>query len=508
MSGESGVFWSDKVEKALVGAFLDEPARVIPAMIERGVVSDWWFEGKNRVLFDVAMKRFEKNEAVDFTSVAVDVEKNAEWVGLFGDDSGIHLYVSECLDACGSSLHAEFYVCELEKFYLKREGVKRAGELQKQLRASDDPGPVLMGVSELFSGLLVKRDVLKSNLDTMLDEVALWEQLREDRMAGKERVLDGLSLGIDELDEIVCGAKSGLYIIGGRPSEGKTTLADQLMHNIAVIHGTVGLATLDMTRERMLRRAICREAGVSLGKLSLGYAGKMQLAKCREAAEVIGRRPIHITDRLRDIRSICSWGRMLACKNGLKALFVDHATLVKGGDDIAQWNQRAVVEHVSGSLKALSIELKISVFLLAQLSRSPMKENRYPRMDDLRESGALEQDANVVIIVYKDKNKDLHGKNLRGSWIDVQKSQDGAQGAVAVWQHAPYFRFEVAEWTYDEEGNGNPFGNPPGDLNADDPDSSDHEPKIPVKQGPGVMQGEFGLEPESLDDDGRFGDYA
>jgi len=505
VSGEKGMFYSEDVERALLGAMLDEPLRVIPEMIARGLVGDWWHESRHRQIYDAAMKRFELNEPVDVTTVSTDILKLGDGSAF---DEDVQVYVYECMDSCPTSLHAEFYVCELRKFYLKREGVRKALELQKQIRDADDPTTAIMGAGELFSGMIDVRQAEKGNLETMLGEVALWEQLHEDRLAGKERVLDGLSLGIEQLDEIVCGAKPGLYIIGGRPSEGKTTLADQIMHNVAIIHGTVGLATLDMTRERMLRRAICREAGVSLSKLSLGYAGKLQLAKCREAAEVIGRRPIHITDRLRDIRSICSWGRMLKCRHGLQALFVDHATLVKGGDDIASWNQRAVVEHVSGSLKALSIELKLPVFLLAQLSRSPMKENRYPRLDDLRESGALEQDANVVMIVYKDKNKELHGKNLRGSWIDVQKSQDGAQDAIAVWQHAPYFRFEVADWTYDmETGEGYPFGSPPGDLNADIPDEGE---VVSVKKSnvPKVMQGKLGLEPEQLDSDDHFGEYA
>lgn len=499
------VFYSEQVEMALVGSFLVEPERVIPEMVDRGVCGDWWYDGRHRQIYDAAMKRFDGHKGVDITTVSTEVGRGGD-LGLFGGNQhGVLMYLNDCVDASGTALYSVSYVEELRKFYLKREGYRRATELQGKLRNADDPSSVLMGAGDVFASLIGARVEEKSNTETMLAEVDLWEKLHEDRMAGRERVLDGLSTGIDELDEIICGLKAGLYIIGGRPSEGKTTLADQIMHNIAILHGTVGLATLDMTRERMLRRAICRESGVSLSKLSMGFVGKMQLAKCREAAEVVGGRPIFITDRLRDVRSICSWGRMLASRNGLKALFVDHATLVKGGEDIAQWNQRAVVEHVSGSLKALSLELKIPVFLLAQLSRSPMKDGRYPRLDDLRESGALEQDANVAIMVYKDKNKALWGKNLRGSWIDVQKNQDGETGQIAAWQHAPYFWFEVAEWSYDSEGNENPFGNPPGDLNTE---KVDVDEPAPSKMLPKVLQGDLGLEPEQVDDDGRFGEYA
>ncbi len=457
-------FVDRELEMAVIGGALDDVASVLPVFVTHRVAPEWFSDELAWGAFEVVRDFFAQGRDVDLVTVRVEMERRR------GDDKA-GLFLAECLDACASPELAGAYVERLRDFWLRREICRLGRQVAKDAEDVVSPLDLLGRIPELFGGLVEPDQGEKSNADLIAHSIELWGSARERRQAGDEVVLAGLETGIPGLDEILCGLQPGLLIIGGRPSEGKTTLGDQIMQHVAVKHGAVALATLDMTRERMLRRVICREAGVSLPKLAKGFASVRQLELCKDVGAAIGRRPVFITDRLRDIKSICSWGRMMKMRHDVKLLMVDHASLVDGDENTARWNKNAVVSQVSGSLKALSIDLGIPVILLSQLNRQNKRDNRPPELEDLRESGSLEQDANVVLFVYKDSKKDLSSKNVRAEWIEVKKQQDGEQAALPVWLHAPYFFFEEAAWGADEDGNDVPFAMKPGEYAEEEEES-------------------------------------
>jgi replicative DNA helicase len=212
----------------------------------------------------------------------------------------------------------------------------------------------------------------------------------------------------------------------------------------------VGRVTLDMTRRRLLARAACRKAGVSLPKLKHGFAGKAQLAQIEEAARILMGYPMFINERDRDLRAICTWARAEKMRHDIKLLTIDYVQQIQVTDGARNWSTADKLSHASLMLKGLALELAIPVIVLSQLNRSVEQSERIPRLDDLRGSGSLEQDASIVIMSYKDeKVPEVH--NRTPQWLDVAKDQDGETGTIPFWFRRAYFLFDEAPPGFAEE---------------------------------------------------------
>jgi replicative DNA helicase len=233
---------------------------------------------------------------------------------------------------------------------------------------------------------------------------------------------------------------------------------DQIAEFLANQNIPVARATLDMTVERLIARTTSRRAGVSLPKLNAGFAGENQLAKVTEAGELIGDYPMYITDELHDVNAICTWVRAMKIKHDIQLFTLDYVQQVGvTGRSTQYMNENQTLTQVSRKFKRLALELKIPIILLSQLNRGSDHEDRIPTLSDLRGSGSLEQDANMVILLYHDKKEeDREGK--RPQWMDVAKNQDGPTGTLPFWFWANYFRFDEAEvneegaWMYGNDG--------------------------------------------------------
>jgi replicative DNA helicase len=302
-------------------------------------------------------------------------------------------------------------------------------------------------------------------------KLAQFEKAAEQREAGEE-ACPGLETPWPAVTELMAGLEVGLTILAGRPSQGKTTIEDQIVVGLAARGVPVGRITLDSTPEELMARAMCRMAGVSLPKLKFGWAGRSNLARVRQARDILAQYPMYITDQEREIRGICARARAWRIHHGIELLTVDFVQLVEAADmGRSQWDRVACVSYVSKTLKALAFQLKIPVLVLSQLSRAVEKDGREPVLSDLRDSGSLEQDAEKVAFVYKDRSKcrameaEAPGitKKIRATWLDVLKHKNGQTDRQALWMRPHYFRF-------DEDPSGD-FSHIPGiDADHDDND--------------------------------------
>lgn len=435
------------IERAVLGGVLMGGPNAYAQTQEAGVDSEWFYGPTERKVWDAIHSIMGTRQVIDPLILQSHLESQ--------DDSGaidFDLYVESLMDAIPTTAHIPIYIAQLKEHWQRRTLLSISMSIRDRLFNRDKVEDIVGATSKTLSNVLANSVPKKSHADMLNDFL---EQCREVKESGGTKRI-GMSTGLDCLDECIVGLQTGLYLIAARPSMGKTTLVDQIMHHVATTYGPVALATLDMSEARMVRRSLCREAGVSLPKLALGYFTEPQMARCKELAPILGARKIHINDQAYRIDQIIAWATAMVMRHGIKLLAVDHATLVGGDPD--QWNQqtRAIVEETSKRLKAFAIKHDIPVILLSQLNRSSAKDWREPELHDLRETGALEQDANVVIMLYKDRDEELSSKNLRAAWAKIAKNQDGELGKISLWLHAPYFLFEECSTQDAEDDDGKP----------------------------------------------------
>ncbi len=267
-------------------------------------------------------------------------------------------------------------------------------------------------------------------------------------MASGDR-LTGLPTGIDKLDEMTAGLKGGeLIIVAGRPGMGKTAFAlNVAMHAAQARQVPVAVFSLEMRKDELVRRVLCGEARVDGGHLRTGQLSTAEWTKLINAAGPVSELSIFIDDTaalsVMELRGKC---RRLRAEHGLKLIVVDYLQLMRSGSK--NDNREQEISEISRSLKALSKELDVPVIALSQLNRGvetrPGKDKR-PQLADLRESGAIEQDADVIMFVYRPEvyASDEERQNLRGlAEIIVGKQRSGPTGIVRCRFFHEYTRFE------------------------------------------------------------------
>jgi replicative DNA helicase len=299
----------------------------------------------------------------------------------------------------------------------------------------------------------------ESVLDLCDRQIGEWGEAVRKRLAG-EQPMPGLPLPWEGLTEFWGSLTPGLHVLAARPSAGKTTLEGQIATHLAMNGIPVGRATLDMGAQQLAGRMLAEQGEVSAAKLNFGFGGQADLQRVRDARDLMGANglPMWINAQERDVSGICAWARSMALRRGMKLLTVDYCELV-GASALGRMESDDVkrVTYVSHAFKRLAYELGIPVLLLSQLDRAVEKEDRAPRLSDLRWSGAVEQDADYVLFLWIDtkKRKQMEDpskggkfgatKHKRPVWIFKAKDKGGATDKMPLWMYPPYFRFVEAE---------------------------------------------------------------
>jgi replicative DNA helicase len=252
-----------------------------------------------------------------------------------------------------------------------------------------------------------------------------------------------------------------VHLLGARPSAGKTTLEGLIATNLSKRGIGTARATLDMAGQKLVARMLAAEAEVSAAKLNFGYCreGGRDLQRVRDARDVLAgmKLPMWLNWGDRDVAGICSWARAMKLRHDIGLLTVDYVELV-GASILGRMESDDVkrITYVSHAFKRLAYELGIPVLLLSQLDRAVEKEDRPPRLSDLRWSGALEQDADFAFFlwIHSKKRKQMDDpekggqvgatKHKRPVMLLKAKDKDGGTGELPLWMYPPYFRFAPA----------------------------------------------------------------
>ena len=435
-----------EAEQVILGAAILEPEDTIPLLVER-LRPEYFYHRAHRVIFRTIRELFDRSEPSDIVSLANRLEEKGDM-----EKAGGRIYLTELLDRVTTTASLEYYADIVRKKATLRALIESGGRIAEfgYDEASDTSEILDKAESLIFD--ISRRD---SKGDYYLVSEFLYEHidtLAELHSDPSKHTLSGFSTGFPRLDEMTSGLhRSDLIVIAGRPGMGKTSLALTFARNVALREkAKVAIFSLEMTKEQLLERLLCGEAKVSLHRLRGGYVPPDKWRDIAKAANEFQKATIIVDDTPgNSILEIRAKARRMALQHGLDMLIVDYLQLVEGSirTDIREQE----ISHITRSLKKLARELDVPVIAVSQLNRAVEQRERgrrYPRLSDLRESGAIEQDADVVAFIYRADYYDEPSDSVKSGQgagseaeIIIAKQRNGPVDKLSVVFHKAYASF-------------------------------------------------------------------
>lgn len=432
-----------EAEQAVLGAMLIDKEAIAKAT--ELLSADDFYREAHRVIFSAMLELYNKNEAVDMVTVT-EILKRDNKLEDIGGIAYITSLANVVLTAANVKYHAEIVA---EKSVL-RQLVRVSTEIAAMgYEANDDVGTLLDTAESRIleiSNRKKKNDFTAIN-DILMDSVQSIESLLQNKGG-----LTGLPSGFADLDKLTSGLHpSDFIILAARPSMGKTALALNIVQNVAlrahkVIGGeprSVAFFSLEMSKEQLVNRMLCAEAGIDSQRLRVGEMHDEDWTHLWDACDTMSRAKIYIDDTAgitaMDMRSRA---RRLKAEHGLDLIVVDYLQLMQGsGKRNNSGDRQQEVSEISRSLKALARELDVPVLALSQLSRSvESRQVKRPMLSDLRESGSLEQDADIVAFLYREDyyNPDTENKHTE---LIIAKHRNGPVDTVNLFFQKQFTKF-------------------------------------------------------------------
>jgi len=423
-----------EAEQSVLGSLLmDQEA--ITKITDRLTPSDF-YKTEHRRIFEAILELFETQSPIDVLTLSNKLEDKKQ----IGDVGGVS-YLTSLVNSVPTASHvAQYAQIVHDKATLRRLisaanqissfAITDAGNLDEVLDKSEQ---TLFAVSQhyLKQNFIPLKSVLSESFERL-------DKLHQDRDK-----LRGLGTGFDDLDNLLAGLQpSDVVVLAARPSMGKSSLALNIALQAAVKDGVpVGIFSLEMSKEQVVDRLICAEAEVDSWKLRTGNLVDTDFEKIGKAMGRLAEAQIFIDDSANtNVMEMRAKARRLQSEYGLGLLVVDYLQLMESHRPSDSRVQE--ISEISRSLKGLAKELNVPVLALSQLSRAvEMRSPKIPQLADLRESGAIEQDADVVIFIYRDEyyDKDTERKNIAD--ILIRKHRNGPTGDVELYFHPEYMKF-------------------------------------------------------------------
>lgn len=401
-----------------------------------------FYSDANAKIFEVVADLSEANKAIDITTVANELEKK----DLLNKIGGMP-YLSEVINSIASPANIDEYIEIVEEKAVRRRLIETSLEIEKAGYSSDDSLNDLLDNAEKKMLNVVK--TRKGSEFRKIQEVISTAQTNLEKLSEFGGDVTGLTTGFDEIDKLTSGLhESELIIIAARPAMGKTAFALNLATNVAIKNNkTVAIFNMEMPAEQLANRMFAAEGQIEGYKLSSGNLLKSDWRKLDEAISRLSDTKIFIDDTpgitISEIRAKCR--RLASSEGDLGLIVIDYLQLVTGSTKYAGNRQQEIAE-ISRSLKTLAMELKVPIVALAQLSRSvESREDKRPLLSDLRESGSIEQDADIVAFLYRDdyytRKVEYEDGSSKSEFI-VAKHRNGATKTIPMLFRKNISRFE------------------------------------------------------------------
>lgn len=434
------------LEQAVLGAM----------MLERNAVTDAidilqkesFYDPKHQYIFGVIKELFGRSKPIDLLTVTDQLKRNGEL-----EAAGGAIYLSQLTSRIASTAHIEYHARVISEKYIKRELIRMSSEVMRD--AFDDTNDVFDVLNKAESDLF---KIAENNMGRAVNDMpsVVREAIEEiEKAAQNSDGISGIPTGFFELDKLTAGwQRSDMIVIAARPAMGKTAFVLSMARNTAVDHNMgVAIFSLEMSSVQLVKRLIASEARLSAEKLRKGDLAEHEFQQLHSRIKKLSTAPIFIDDTpgisVFDLRAKC---RRLKMQHNIDIVIIDYLQLMTAGGNKSQGNREQEISTISRSIKEIAKELNIPIIALSQLSRSVEQRggDKRPVLSDLRESGAIEQDADIVSFIYRPEyygfTQDENGNsNLGVGEIIVAKHRNGGLDSIRLRFIKEFARFDNLE---------------------------------------------------------------
>jgi replicative DNA helicase len=425
-------------EQSVIGALLIDRDAVIE-------VADFlrpqdFYRQAHGTIFGAILELYERREPVDIVTVSEALERSSSL-----EQVGGSAYLTSLINLTPTAVNAVHYGRIVERKAVLRNLIGAAGKIASI--GYDDSADVSESIDraeqELFSVSERRVDSGFSPLKTLLH--AAYDRL--DYLHQHKGEISGIRTGFADLDTLTSGLqKSDLVIVAARPSVGKTSLALNFTEHASVTEGkSVGIFSLEMSKEQLVLRLLSSVANIDSQRLRTGFLEEMDFTRLAPAMNSLAEAPIYIDDTPNiSTMELRTKARRLQAEAGLDMIVVDYLQLMQSSTNARDANRVQEVSEITRGLKALARELQVPVIALSQLSRqTEMRESKEPRLSDLRESGSIEQDSDLVMFLWREKERGGEDEDPEGEVINLRlaKHRNGPTGETKLYFRKRQTRF-------------------------------------------------------------------
>ena len=437
---------SPEAEQGVLGCIMLSPNDCLGESIEKlKAGAEVFYDLRHQTIFSALLEMYDSREAIDVITLQQRL-KNKQLL----DEVGGLAYLASLPDMVPSAANLAYYLDIVQEKFLLRKMIRTCTEVVT--RVYDYEGEVDALMDE------VERDILRISESRVQSHTATIKELVKkaintiEDFHQRQGMLTGLGTGFTDLDKMTTGLHGGeMIVIAARPSVGKTSLAMNIAEHVSIDQRLpVGVFSLEMTSESLVLRMLCSRSRVNLRNVRDGFLAERDFPKLTGAAGKLANAPLFIDDSSSlSILQLRAKARRMYQQYGVKLFIVDYLQLLHSTARRAE-NRQQEIADISSGIKALAKELSVPVVVLSQLNRELEREkNRKPRLSDLRESGAIEQDADVVGLLYKpSSDDDESGGDAQEDAVPVNlliaKQRNGPTGDVNLTFLKSYTRFESA----------------------------------------------------------------
>ncbi|MFA4966600.1 MAG: replicative DNA helicase [Candidatus Margulisiibacteriota bacterium] len=434
-----------QAEQSVIGSMLIDKTAIVKAI--ENMKSDSFYRDAHRFIFESIMDLFDRGEPVDLVTVTETLRKNGKLEAVGGS-----VYVADLINSVPTAANFDYYARIVEEKATLRRLIDAGTQIvQNAFDQPENVDQIIDHAEKSIFNIAMKRvhegfHKIDSVLKNVLDRI--------DRLYGKKEHITGIPTGFADLDNLTAGFQnSDLIIIAARPSVGKTALALNMAQNMAIKFGIpVAIFSLEMSKDQLAQRMLCSEAEIDALRLKTASLPDTGWKKLTRALAKLSEAPIYVDDSASatamEIRAKC---RRLKMEKGLGAVIIDYLQLMSGRGRVE--NRVQEISEISRSLKTLARELDIPVIALSQLSRAvEQRTDRIPRLSDLRESGEIEQTADLVMFIHREDYYNPQSERGNIAEIIIAKQRNGPIGSIELVFRKDVTKFCNKETRYEEVG--------------------------------------------------------
>lgn len=429
-----------EAECGVLGSIIIDPEAIV--QVADFLHADDFYRDAHHTIYEIILQLYEENQPADFITICDELERHSKL-----EDVGGASYITSLINAVPTSGNVEYYGRIVERTAILRRLIHAAGQIAAIAYEEVDADEALDKAEQLiFSiGQRHSRSDFSHMRDILFDYMNKLEQLHERR-----GTIVGVPTGFTDLDRLTGGLqKSDLIVLAARPGVGKTSLALSLAHNAAVKHQySIALFSLEMSKEQLAQRLLSMDASIDQQRLRTGWIEEDEWSRIVYAMDTLSEANIWIDDTASiSPMEMRSKARRLQAEHGIDLIIVDYLQLMQATVN-GRRNENRVQEisEISRSLKGLAREFNMPVLALAQLSRAvESRQSKVPQLSDLRESGSIEQDSDIVMFIYRDDvyNPESERKNIAD--VIVAKHRNGPVGEISLYFQPSQTRFRDLE---------------------------------------------------------------